>query len=143
LQRPPRPAERAAGFETAERFENVFVPQLPTVTVSIGMRPAQLPVVALQCAGASVLGYADGVTDSEILMQALEELPPVRGAGAAVLDFGGESAAISGAISFVDSDARLLRVSLDRIDGGGELLLAAELLPGDAEREAGGSWAEE
>ena len=119
-------------FEVTDRPESAMGLGLPPVSVSIGPQQALLPVVTLRAAGASVIGFADRVMDSEIVVQALEELSPVRGTCSAVVDFGGEYAWVFGAVSRLDDDARLLRLSIDRIDGGGELLLAAELLSNDA-----------
>lgn len=115
------------------RVEDGFARQLPTLTALDGTRPAPWmhPLVMATCGADHVVGFAESVTDSEVVVQVLEELPAFSGDCVAVLDFGAEAAEISGAISSFDSHDRLVRISVDRIDRGGELLLGSTVCPGD------------
>jgi hypothetical protein len=74
------------------------------------------------------VGYAETLTGTEVVVQALEELPELDGECEVVIDFPDGSATARGRVVAVDRDAGLLRISLERLEGGGSLLLAAAII---------------
>jgi len=84
--------------------------------------------VRVRCGGNTVVGYAESLTETEVLVQALEELPALDGECGVVLDFPEGSATARGLLVAVDTDGGLLRIPLDRLEGSGCLLLAAAIL---------------
>jgi hypothetical protein len=89
------------------------------------------PAVTVRCGTTTVVGYAEGVTDTEVLVQALEKLPEMEGACEVVFDYPEGEVTASGVILNVNRDSRLLRVLLERLVGAAEPALAAAILAED------------
>jgi CheY-like chemotaxis protein len=83
--------------------------------------------VTVRCGNNSVVGYAESLTATEVVVQALEELPGLEGACEVVIDFPAGSATARGKLIALDRGGGLLRISLERVEGGGSLLLAAAI----------------
>src|SRR5438552_9081167 len=86
------------------------------------------PAVTVRCGAASVVGYAECVTDTEVLVQGLEAPPEMEGACEVVFDYPEGEVTASGVILNSNRDSRLLRVSLERLVGAAEPALAAAIL---------------
>src|SRR5207244_689580 len=95
----------------------------PRRGLTFARRPAAPPVlwtppaVTVRCETASVVGYAEDVTDTEVLVQALEDLPQLAGKCEVLFDYPGGEVTARGAILDSDPGSRLLRVSLERFVG--------------------------
>ena len=76
-------------------------------------------------------GYAENVTDTEVLVQALEDLPLLAGECEVLFDYPEGEVAARGAILDSDPYSRLLRVSLERFVGAAGPALAAAILADD------------
>ena len=80
------------------------------------------------CCISAVAGYADRLTGTEAYVQALEPLPALAGNCELVFDLPLGQASARGLISSVDPERRSFRVTLDRLEKNGFLLLAAALM---------------
>ena len=89
------------------------------------------PSVTVRCGGASITGYAERVTDVEVLVQALEDLPPLPGECELVFGYPEGEVTARGIVLGANHDSRLLRISIERLLGSGKALLAAAILEED------------
>lgn len=92
--------------------------------------PYTPPPVTVRCGSHAVVGYAESLTATEVCVQALEELPNLEGECEVVIDFPAGSATAHGRLVAVDRNSRLLSISLERLESGGSLLLAATISAG-------------
>src|SRR4051794_25372092 len=79
--------------------------------------PPPLPPlpVTIRCGSATLAGYAEILSETEVLVQALEEMPPLDGECEVVFELSKGSVTARGRLLTIDPNARLLRISLDRI----------------------------
>jgi hypothetical protein len=84
--------------------------------------------VTVRCGSNAVEDYAESLTDTEALVQALEELPELEGGCEVVIDFLEGSATARGRIVAVDRNGGFLRIPLEQLEGGGFLPLAAAII---------------
>lgn len=96
-------------------------------------QPYPPPVVMLRCGDSSLVGFAESLTEAEVRVQALEELPDVAGDCEVVLDFAAGRVTARGSVSRIDANARSFCVSIDRVVSDGDLLLAATAITQDIE----------
>jgi hypothetical protein len=93
--------------------------------------PAWPPPVSARCGSAAITGYLDCVTEAEAVIQSLDVLPPLDGECEVAIDLPLGEVRARGPVSAVDPEDGSFRVSLDRFESRGYLLLAAALLAGD------------
>jgi len=89
------------------------------------------PGVTVRCGTASVTGYAESVADTEVLVQALEDLPPLAGECEVLFDYPEGEVAARGTILGSNAGSGLLRISLERFADTAERALAAAVLAED------------
>ena len=87
--------------------------------------------VTIRCGSSLIEGYAERLTGSDVLVQALGVLPPVTGECEISIELPLCTAVAHGSVTSLDPTTRTLSVEFTTLDSSGHLLLAAAI----AERE--------